>query len=208
MLSFSACSRFWSSLSIVSLVNLWIPFGKYSRRFCDKCRSVKFSSPLISSGISSSRFSDTSRHTRFRRFPISAGSRCSWLWSSQSSWSDGKLPRWGGSSSISLSPKSNLSSFVSLLIDSGRCLRRFSRSSSDSNCVKLWKKMKNVITVEENQINAKAIVTRWVKMRLNWCCRGSWMKVLDRKSILLLHLLIDLNTLIEFLPKQSSSRFV
>lgn len=137
MLSLTACRRFWSSLSMVNFVNLWIPFGKYSRRFCDRWRSVRFSSPLISSGISSNRFSETSRQTRFLRFPISTGNLWSWLWSSQSSWSDGKLPRCGGSSSISLSPKSNRSSFVSLLMDSGRCFNKFSRNSSDSNWIKL-----------------------------------------------------------------------
>lgn len=144
MLSLSACSRFWSSLRIVNFVSFSIPFGKNSSKFCDKWRSVRFSKPLTSSGISSSRFSDTSRQTRFLRLPISAGSRCSWLWSSHSSCSEGKLPRWGGSSSISLSPKSNRSSFVSLLIDSGRCLRRFSRNSSDSNCIKLWREKKHL----------------------------------------------------------------
>lgn len=167
MLSLSACKRFWSSLSIVNFVNLWIPFGRYSNRFCDKCRSVRFSSPLISSGISSSRFSDTSRHTRFRKFPISAGNLCSWLWSSQSSWSDGRLPRCGGSSSISLSPKSNRSSFVSLLIDSGRCFRRFSRSSSDSSCIKLWrKKGESCDYIKRTQ--KQSIVTHEVKRLPQW----------------------------------------
>lgn len=143
MLSLSACKRFWSNFRIVSFVSFWIPFGKYSSRFCDKWRSVRLSSPPISSGISSSRFSDTSRQTKFRRFPMAAGSRCSWLWSNQSSWSDGKLPRCGGSSSISLSPKSKRSSFVSLLMDSGRCFSRFSRSSSDSNDTKLREGRRN-----------------------------------------------------------------
>lgn len=137
MLSLSACKRFWSSFNIVSLVNLWIPLGRYSSKFCDRWRSVRFSSPLIASGISSSLFSDTSRQTRLRKFPIWLGNRWSWLWSSQSSWSDGKSPMCGGSSSISLSPKSNRSNFVNLLIDSGRCFSRFSRNSSDSNCIKL-----------------------------------------------------------------------
>lgn len=147
MLSLRACSLFWSSFSIVSFVKHCMPLGKYSSKFWDKCKSVKFSRPLISSGISSSLFSETSRHTRLRRFPISPGSRWSWLWSNQSSWRDGKSPRWGGNSSISLSPKSRRSSFVSLLMDSGKCLRRFSRNSSDSSCDKLQmrKKGKNVI---------------------------------------------------------------
>lgn len=137
MLSLSECNLFWSSFNIVNFVRRCMPLGKYSSKFWDKCKSVRFSRPLISSGISSSLFSETSRHTKLRRFPISAGNLWSWLWSNQSSWRDGKLPRWGGNSSISLSPKSKRSSFVSLLMDSGRCFRRFSRNSSDSSCDKL-----------------------------------------------------------------------
>lgn len=137
MFSFRTCSRFWSSLRMVNFDKAETPLGRNSRRFCDKWRSVRFSSPQISSGISSRRFSDTSKQTRLRRFPISGGSLCSWLWSSHNSCRLGRSPRCGGSSSISLSPKSRRSNFDSLLIDAGRCLRRFSRSSSDSSCIKL-----------------------------------------------------------------------
>lgn len=137
MHSLSTCKRFWSNFNIVSFVNFSTPLGINSNRFCDKCKSVKFSKPPISSGISSRRFSDTSKHTKFDKLPISGGKRCNWLWSNHSSWRDGRLPKCGGNSSISLSPKSKRSSFVNWLIDSGRFFNKFSRNSSDSNCDKL-----------------------------------------------------------------------
>lgn len=52
--SFNISKRFWSNLRIVNLRNLDIPLGNVSSTFCDKCKSVKFSKPLISSGNSSS----------------------------------------------------------------------------------------------------------------------------------------------------------
>lgn len=188
MLSLSACKRFWSSFNIVSLVNLWIPLGRYSSKFCDKCKSVRFSSPLIASGISSSLFSETSRQTRLRKFPIWFGNLVSWLWSSQSSWRDGKSPMCGGSSSISLSPKSKRSNFVNLLIDSGRCFSRFSRSSNDSNCIKL---KRNSLLIPWILLQTFQIYFDWnffVVRKGNWVCVDYWMK---GKSITEFHLILS-----------------
>lgn len=51
--SFNVSRRFWSSLRMVSWRNLDMPLGRFSSTFCDKCKSVKFVRPLISSGNSS-----------------------------------------------------------------------------------------------------------------------------------------------------------
>ena len=55
-----------------------------------------FTNPQISTGISSSLFSETSMHVSSRSFPISGGRCVSWLWSNQSSVKAGSEPMCGG----------------------------------------------------------------------------------------------------------------
>ena len=57
---------------------------------------IFLTSPLISIGISSSLFSETSMQVSSRRFPISGGKWVSWLWSSHNSVKAGSDPIWGG----------------------------------------------------------------------------------------------------------------
>jgi hypothetical protein len=64
--SFSTCKRFWSNFNIVSLVSLATPFGSSSMTFCDKCKSVRFTKPPISLGISSNLKSRNLRYLRSR----------------------------------------------------------------------------------------------------------------------------------------------
>lgn len=68
-------SKHWRQKPAPSVVNCFqylpMPSGIVSNKFWEMTKSVNEVKPLISSGSLSSLFSETSKHSRFFRFPIS-----------------------------------------------------------------------------------------------------------------------------------------
>lgn len=69
--SFKLSKRFWSNFKIVKRRNLAIPFGNVSNTFCDKCKSVKFTRPPISSGNSSNLNGEQKKKWKTEKYEIS-----------------------------------------------------------------------------------------------------------------------------------------
>lgn len=133
-------SWFCSSFKIFKLASCPIVDGKNSMLFIAKFMSVSDTQPWISSGSVSSMFSLTSRNCKRLRWPISRGTFLIWLRSSQRTFKFCSLPISGGISSISLLPRSSVSSLAMLHNDSGIDLSRLSRPCNERRLTRLEKR--------------------------------------------------------------------